>query len=102
MKNMTCRKHQENKKMISGKRVAGIDPAKEKHQGTVVDREGLQVGSSFSIPVSYEGYNERLWEGLARRIGQYSPEDMVFAVETSCNLWKTLVVYLSKRGYNPL
>jgi len=102
MKNRTCRKHQDNKKMISGKRVAGIDPAKEKHQVTVLDREGLQAGSSFSIPVSYEGYNERLWEGLDRRLGQYSPEDLVFAVETSCNLWKTLVVYLSKRGYTVL
>lgn len=102
MENRTCRKHQDNKKMISGKRVAGIDPAKEKHQVTVLDKEGLQAGSSFSIPVSYEGYNERLWEGLDRRIGQYSPEDLVFAVETSCNLWKTLVVYLSKRGYTVL
>ena len=102
MKNRTCRKHQDNKRMISGKKVAGIDPAKEKHQVTVLDEEGQQVCSSFSIPVSYEGYNEGLWEGLGRRVGQYGPEDLVFAVETSCNLWKTLVVYLSKRGYTVL
>jgi transposase len=102
MKKRICRKHQDNKRMILGKRVVGIDPAKEKHQVTVLYEKGLQVGSSFSIPVSYEGYNEKLWKGLERILGKYSVEDLVFAMETSCNLWKTLVVYLSKRGYTVL
>lgn len=101
-KNRSYQQYQEKKRKISGKTVVGIDPAKEKHQVTVVDGEGLQKGSTFSIPVSYRGYNEELWNRLGKIPGSFGPEDVVFAVETSCNLWKTIVVYLSKKGYTVL
>ncbi len=60
-KNRSYQQYQEKKRKISGKTIVGIDPAKEKHQVTVVDGEGLQVGGSFSIPVNFRGYNEELW-----------------------------------------
>lgn len=101
-KNRSYRRYQEKKRKIAGKTVVGIDPAKEKHQVTVVDVEGLQKGGTFTIPVNFRGYNEELWKKLSRILGSFGPEDVVFAVETSCNLWKTLVVYLSKRGYTVL
>jgi len=101
-KNRAYKRYQEKKRQVSGKRIVGIDPAKEKHQVTVVDEGGLQKGSTFSIGVTFRGYNEELWNGLRKILGQFGPEDVVFAVETSCNLWKTLVVYLSKKGYTVL
>jgi len=101
-KNRSYRKYQDNKRMILGMRVVGFDPAKDTHQVAVVDEEGIQIGNSVSIPVSFRGYNEELWKKLGRMLGTFTPEDVVFAVETSCNLWKTLVVYLSKKGYTVL
>jgi len=35
MKYRTCRKHQDNKRLIAGKKVAGIYPAKEGNFGDV-------------------------------------------------------------------
>ncbi|HWR57721.1 MAG TPA: transposase, partial [Thermodesulfovibrionales bacterium] len=60
------------------------------------------MGGTFSIPVNFRGYNEELWKKLGKIVGSFGPEDVVFAVETSCNLWKTIVGYLSKKGYTVL
>lgn len=95
-------KHMEKKQMLSGKRIVGIDPAKDKHQAAVVDEEGIQMGKSFSFPVTHEGYTEALWNRLGKILGDYGPEDLVFAVETSCALWKTIVDYLFAQGYTVL
>jgi transposase len=62
----------------------------------------MQVGTSFSFQTSYEGYNEALWKKLSERLVCYSVEDLVFAVETACDLWKTIVDYLSGKGYTVL
>jgi len=95
-------KHMEKKQMLSGKRIVGIDPAKEKHQAVVVNEKGLQQGRSFSFPVSHEGYNEKLWKGLGKVLGAYSADDLVFAIETACALWKTLADYITAKGYTVL
>jgi transposase len=92
----------ERKQKIVGKMVVGIDPAKDKHQAVVLDEDHMQRGPSFSFQRSYEGYNEKLWEKLHERLGSYSPEDLVFAVETACDLWKTIVDYLQRKGYQVL
>jgi hypothetical protein len=83
-------KHMERKKALAGMRVVGIDPASRKHQATVLDEKGIQQGHSFSFPVSHEGYEVKLWKGLTKILGSYGPENLVFAIETSCALWKTL------------
>jgi len=50
MKN-SYEKYMEKKKMLSGKRIVGIDPAKERHQATVLDEMGIQKGKSFTFAV---------------------------------------------------
>ena len=102
MKKKGYEKHMEKKKMLSGKRIVGIDPAKEKHQATVVNEDGIQQRRSFSFPVSYEGYHEKLWKELRKILGNYNTGDLIFAVETSCALWKTITDYLSREGYTVL
>ena len=61
-KTVSYKKHQERKRNIAGKKVIGIDPAKEKHQVTVIDEQGIQMGNSFAITVSHKGFNEDLWK----------------------------------------
>jgi transposase len=92
----------ERKRWVSGKVIVGIDPAKEKHQAVVLDEERMQKGNPFTFQTTYEGYNKTLWEKLDNILGGYGPEDMVFAVETACDLWKTIVDYLSEKGYTVL
>lgn len=63
---------------------------------------GYRKVNHLPLLLSYEGYNEKLWKGLGKILGEYSAEDVVFAVETSCDLWKTIVDYLSRQGYTVL
>jgi transposase len=98
-KTVSYKKHQERKRNIAGKKVIGIDPAKEKHQVTVLDDQGIQMGESFSITVTHKGFTEDLWKRLGKQLGEFGKEDVVFAIESSCNLWKVLTEYLHKRGY---
>lgn len=102
MRYRSYKKYQEKKMKITGKKVAGIDPASEKHEVTVVDENGIQVGGSFSISVSHKGFNEELWERLGKVVSDYSPDNLVFAVESSCNFWKVIAEYLSGKGYTVL
>jgi len=94
MKKVGYQKFQEKKQQISGKKVIGIDPGKEKHRAAVVNEQGVQIGNSFSFQVSYKGYHEDLWTKIKRILGACDYKDVVFAVETSCNLWKTITEYL--------
>ncbi len=92
----------ERKQWVSGKIIVGIDPAKEKHQAVVLDEHRMQQGKSFSFDCTYEGYNQKLWEKLDAIVGKYNTDNLVFAVETACDLWRTLVEYLFKQGYTVL
>lgn len=60
---------------------------------------GNQRGASFSFPVTATGYGETLWRSLAKVLPSFSPQDLVFAIETACNLWDTLAFFLFSRGY---
>lgn len=90
---------QHNRSIIAGKIVIGIDPAKDKHQAAVVDAQGNQRGSSFSFPVSATGYGETLWRNIAKVVPSCNAQDVIFAIETACNLWDTLAFFLFSRGY---
>ena len=83
---------------LVGKTVVGIDPASEKHQAAVLDREGIQ-SVLFAFPVSYEGYETKLWAELTKVLGSYNPEDLIFAIQTSCALWKGFADYVTDKGY---
>ena len=106
-KKISYRKHQERKRKIAGLKVIGIDPAKEKHQVTVLNEQGIQMGHSFSIPVSHKGFNEDLWKKLGKILGKFRKSEVVFAIESSCDLWRVFAGYLHNKGYrvvlvNPL
>jgi transposase len=101
-KTVSYKKHQERKQKIAGMKVIGIDPAKEKHQVTVLDERGIQMGNSFSINVSHKGFNEELWKKLGKILGTFRKEEIVFAIESSCDLWRVFAGYLHDRGYTVL
>lgn len=93
---------QEKKQFIANRMVVGVDPAKARHQAAIVDHQGIQLGPSFSFPVSYEGFHHTLWEKIGRQVPACNPEALAFAVETSCNLWQTLAHYLHSCRYTVL
>ena len=58
------------------------------------------MGKSFSVSVSYEGYENKLWQQRERRRGVCGTGGVVFAIENACNLCKTLVGYLTVKWHN--
>jgi len=90
------------RRLIEGKSIVGIDPAKLKHQAAVVDADGNHVGKSFSFDVTHHGYNTTLWQKLRPMLPICNPDNTDFAIETSCNLWITLAFYLRHEGYRVL
>ena len=77
----------------------GIDPAKRKHQAAILDEHGLQLGKPFTFRHDYDGFNTTLWHKIQPQLAKSNPENVVFAVETSCNLWQKLVHYLDAQNY---
>ena len=57
---------------IKGNYIVGIDPAKEKHQATIIDSNGNLVGKSFSFRQDHNGFNNRLWF----KLNQYLDPDL--------------------------
>jgi transposase len=49
-----------------------------------------------------QGFTEKLWGKLRQYLGECNPENLVFAIETSCNLWQVLAHYLSVEGFQVL
>ena len=96
---MKTKRYEEKKREIRGKVVVGVDPGKDYHQFAVLDEYGDQIGKSFSVPVSYEGYEDKLWQRLGRITGECGTAEVVFAIENACNLWKTLAGYMTVKGY---
>jgi transposase len=96
---MNHQRLQKNRDLIAGKIVIGIDPAKDKHQAAIVDPQGSQRGASFSFPVNATGFSETLWRSITRILPSCNIHDIVFAVETACNLWETLAYFLFSRGH---
>jgi transposase len=88
--------------LIAGKHIVGIDPAKNKHQAIILDPSGLPLGKSFAFDVSYEGYTSTLWKKISFLLPNCNPDNTVFAIETSCNLWTTLAFYLKSEEYTVL
>lgn len=88
--------------LIAGKHIIGIDPAKAKHQAVLIDPSGLQIGKSFAFDVTYEGYTQTLWKKVTLLLPKCNPDNTVFAIETSCNLWMTLAFYLKGESYTVL
>jgi transposase len=90
---------QKNRELLAGKIVIGIDPAKDKHQAAIIDPHGNQRGASFSFLVNAAGFSEIIWHSIAKILPSYDLQNVIFAIETACNLWQTLAFFLSSRGY---
>ena len=99
---MKFKVYKQKKDFISGKTIVGIDPAKQHHQASVINQYGIQIAKSFSFPVNLDGFNNNLWKKLHSIVPQFTPDNLVFAVEASCNLWKTIAYYLHDKGYTVL
>ena len=96
---MRTKAYQQKRQAIFGKSVLGIDPGKQTHTGAILDACGIQQRSSFSFPVSREGFDHTLWDHIKKRLDVYGPDALVVSVETSCNLWKTVAHYFLNKGY---
>ncbi len=93
---------QSKREAIAGKVIVGIDPAKKKHQVAILDPQGVQLSHSFAFDVSYEGYSDHLWKKVTKILPTCNPQSVIFAVETSCNLWQTIAFTLHQQGYTVL
>lgn len=95
---MRTARHDAKRQAVSGYSVLGIDPAKANHHGVILDTDGVQQGKSFSFAVSYLGF-ESVWSLVKSRLSSCGPENMVVAVEASCNLWCSVANYFFNKGY---
>ena len=89
------------RQFISDKIIIGIDPAKKKHQAVIVDVHGLPVSNSFTIGNHKQGYL-KLLEKVRQQTEKSNDKNIVFAIETSCNLWCTLSYFLRNSGFEVL
>jgi len=99
---MSFKTLQTKRHFIYDKTIVGIDPAKKKHQVAVINKNGLQVGNSFTFTATYTGFTQDLWIKIKKIITDVNANHVVFAIETSCNLWQTLASYLQRTGYKVL
>jgi transposase len=90
------------REFIEGKIIVGIDPAKKKHQAKILAPNGIELGKTFSFPHSYKGFHEILWKRLKKNLGKHDLGNVVFAVETSCDLWQNLTFHLDANGFTVL
>jgi transposase len=86
---------------ITGKYVVGIDPGKARQQASIFDNHGILLGTSFSFANSLHGYHSFL-KKVKQQTSDVNAENLVFAIETSCNLWITLTHFLRAQGYEVL
>jgi transposase len=86
------------RQFIANRFVIGFDPGKKKHQAVALDPQGLQL-RTFTFAVSNAGFRQELWNKMAGAIPTAALPEVVFAIETACNLWQTLAHYLHSQGY---
>jgi len=90
---------QTKRHFISGKVVAGVDPARERHQVAIIDGDGIALCKPFSCKTDASGFS-KLFTQLSSLEVKVNPNTCVFAIERSCNLWQTLAHYASGKGYS--
>jgi len=89
---------QTKRHFISGKVVVGIDPARKNHQAAIIDSDGISMCKPFRFKPDYHGFN-KLFEELSILQVKINPNNCVFAIERSCNLWQTLAYFVYQAGY---
>ena len=83
---MAFKSLQKKRQFVNGKYIVGIDPSKAKHQAVVIDAHGIQIGTAFTFRTTPKGYNFTLWKRLHKIIPQTENDNIIFAIETACNL----------------
>ena len=96
---MKAKRIHQKRQAVAGYYILGTDPGKENHCSALLDPNGQQLGTTFTFTASRAGYDEALWKHLKRRLPEASPQNLIVAIETSCNLWITLAHYFHERGY---
>lgn len=86
------------KDFVYGKYVIGIDPAKAFHQAALLDPKGIQIGKSFSFRNSHTGF-ANLLKKARQKIPEFSNENTIIAIETSCNLWQVPVRFFAALNF---
>ena len=81
---------QTKRHFVSGKRIIGIDPAKDKFDAVVIDPMGILQGKTFTIQNNYDGFQMQLFNCLNNRINSIPKENILFAIEASGRNWPTL------------
>jgi len=91
----------EKRQLVKGKIIIGIDPAKDKHQVRILDFDKIPIGNTFSFKNDYTGFNKLLWRKLDQQLDREVDyrKEVLFAIETACDLWQPLVHYLYSNGY---
>ena len=100
---------QQRRRLVFNKFIVGIDPAKDRHQGQLLDATGLPLGSAFCFATTFNGFQHTLWKQVRRRLRTADPElarlprvalvdQLIFALEVSCNLWQPLRDYLEEQA----
>lgn len=83
------------------KYVVGIDPAKARHQAAILDSHGMLTGKPFSFTNSLQGYQNFI-KKVNSQTTDVNAENIVFAIESACNLWITLAHFLRNQDYDVL
>jgi transposase len=89
------------RQFISDKIIIGIDPAKKKHQAAIINSYGLPMTNSFTFANNKQGYL-KLLKKVRQQKEKSNDINIIFAIETSCNLWCTLSYFLKSSGYDVL
>ena len=89
------------RQFIMNKIIVGIDPAKKKHQAAVIDTYGLPISNAFTFANTKQGYF-KLLKKVRQQTAKCNVKNIIFAIETSCNLWCTLSYFLRSSGYDVL
>lgn len=87
---------------INGKTIIGIDPAKKNHQAVIIDSIGVPIGNTFKFNNNFYGFHQELFNKLNSHIITLNPDNVVFAVEISINLWQKLCCFLCNKGFTVL
>ena len=87
------------RQFISDKIIIGIDPAKKKHQAAIINSYGLPMTNSFTFANNKQGYL-KLLKKVRQQKEKSNDINIIFAIETSCNLWCTLSYFLKSSGYD--
>jgi len=89
------------RQFISDKIIIGIDPGKNKHQAAIINHYGLPISNSFTFANTKPGYL-KLLKKVSQQTAKSNDKNIIFSLETSCNLWCTLSYFLRSSGYDVL